>query len=438
MSLTRSLSNGASSLQAHQRRFDVISNNIANANTVGYKSSRTTFADQLSQTYSYGKSPDHSAGRGVGGVNPLQYGLGVKVGSVTLDMGQGTLELTNRPLDLAIQGDGMFVYNMKGTQLFSRAGAISRDKEGYFVDSASGAFLQGYNVIKDANGRIQKDSEGKNVLGRKVENLLISPNVLSDPRQTENVSVIGNLNSTSASGTQRTTSITIYDNQGATHNLELTFTKTANPNEYILSATLDGANLTLPNNTILFNADGTLNSPTSIVVSGTALNTAINSTNFSTAKSLRIKLADPNSLTNGLTQYAMPSSATASEQDGYQVGSLIELNVDYEGKIWGSFTNGQSEVLGQVVIAKFANQAALTKQGNNFFVVSPNSGSANIGTAGELFPSSKISSKTLEQSNVEMTQQFTDIISTQRAFEASARVITITDQMLAEINLLRR
>nr|HPO63581.1 flagellar hook-basal body complex protein [Candidatus Kapabacteria bacterium] len=124
MSLTRALCSGASSLQAHQKKMDVVSNNIANVNTVGYKSSRALFSDEFSQIQSFGRSA--TSENSSGGTNPLQYGLGVQVASVTLDMKQGNMDTTDRPLDLALQGDGFFVYSMNGKQLYSRAGAISR------------------------------------------------------------------------------------------------------------------------------------------------------------------------------------------------------------------------------------------------------------------------------------------------------------------------
>jgi flagellar hook protein FlgE len=438
MALTRSLTNGASSLQAHQSRFDVISNNISNVNTTGYKSTRANFAEQFNQIYTYGKSPDSQGGIGVGGVNPVQYGLGVKVGSVTIDTTQGNIDSTDRALDLALQGDGFFVYSQNGNQIYSRAGEIQQDETGAFVDSSTGAYLQGYNLEIDANGRIVKDSTGANILSRTVSNLSVSSNIISDPHQTENVTITGNLNSDAETGAQKSTSINIFDNQGAAHSLEITFTKSATANTYSASFSLDGTAISTANTTITFNDDGTLSTPLSIQITGANLNNAIGTNVFDTTKNLSIKLADSSSLTTGLTQYSMDSTATATEQDGYQAGSLIDLSVDTNGKIWGAFSNGESEVLGQVVIAKFANPAALTKVGNNFYDVSPNSGSPNIGTAGEIFPSTSIQSNSLEASNVDLTEEFVNIINTQRAFEAASRTITVTDQMLSEVNNLKR
>lgn len=441
MGLTRSLTAGASSLRAHQRRLDIIANNIANSNTIGYKSSRANFVDQISQVMNIGKVPDTSAsGSGSGGINPLQFGLGVRLGSIQMDMSQGILESTNRPLDLALQGDGFFVYKLNGRELFSRAGALALDRDGNLIDPSSGAFIQGYNLSVDANGKIIKNSTGLNELKGQMENLKIPPNIISPPRQTQNISISGNLSSNMEEGDERRTSISIYDNQGGVHTLTLVFTKTANQNEFTIAATIGNNNVPLSATSVTFNPDGSLNSPLTLSINAADLNTAIGAQLFdaTTPKNITIKLADPINILSGLTQYASDSTATAISQDGYQSGTLNSVYVDNTGKIWGSFTNGQTELLGQVVIAKFTNQEGLKKEGGNFYSVTPNSGLANIGTAGEIFPSTLIISSALEESNVELTREFTDMISTQRAFEAAARTVTVSDQMLAEVNLLKR
>ena len=444
MGISRSLTIGSSSLRAHQARMDVISNNIANSNTTGFKSSRATFIDQFNQTVNWGKPPDSEGGNGIGGIDPKQYGLGVKMGSISMDMAQGVIETTDRPMDLAIEGDGFFVYNFNGKQVYSRAGAISRDRDGYLVDSSTGAYLQGYNLEVDSNGTVQKDSNYVNILNRKVENLLIPPDAISAPKQSQNIYLSGNLNSSMAAGADRKTSIQVFDMQGGSHTLGLTFTKTANANEYEMTAKIDGNDIPDSINplkvTITFNNDGTLKTPLTTSITASVLNTTMGSTLFdaATPKDLVINLASTDNLLGGLTQFSGPNTATAMEQDGYQTGDLLNLSVDQKGKIWGSFTNGQSEIMGQVIISKFTNPQGLHKDGNSFFLTSPNSGLPNFGTAGEVFESTKIDSGALEQSNVDMTEQFTDMIATQRAFEASARTITVTDQMLGEINILKR
>lgn len=440
MGLSRSLSVGTSSLKAHQQKFDVISNNLANASTVGYKSNRANFEEQFNQIYTRGRKPAESGGVGAGGRNPLQMGLGVKIGSIQQNMQQGVIETTERPLDLALAGNGFFVYNLNGAEKYSRAGTISHDKGGNFVDSNTGAFLQGWNVAVDANGRVQRDSNGNTVLGGKVGNLNINKDIVSPPKQTSLVTLKGNLNSNMIAGNNRRTSINIFDNIGGVHTLELLFTKTATTNQFTLSGTLDGRNLAIPAalQTATFNADGTLNAPTSLNLSSTDLNTLLGVNVFNTTSNLSVELAPANQLLSGITQYSMPSSASFATQDGFKMGSLEDLSVDDMGNIWGAFTNGQSEVLGRVALAQFQNQEGLVRDGSNMFITSPNSGYARIGSAGDIFQSTAIKSGALEQSNVDIATQFTDMISTQRAFEAASRTITVSDTLLAEINNLKR
>ncbi len=441
MALIRSLTTGTTSLQAHQQRLDVISNNIANVNTVGYKASEATFVDQLSQVMNLGVGPSNIAQGGTGGVDPLQIGLGVRMGAVRTDFSQGSIRTTNRALDVAIAGDGFFALSSNGTQLYSRAGNFSLDKNGNLVDSVSGAFVQGYNDKVDATGKIVKDSSGTNVLDRNLTNVVISPNVKSSPRQTQNVQMAGNLNASLQTGETAQTSVSVYDNIGISHVMNLTFTKSATANEYAITGTVDGQNVTLPASaaTVTFNPDGSLSTPLSFDIKATDLNTALGSgTPFDPTKDVTIELAQSGNLLNGITQFAGQSSVNLVSQDGYAAGNLSSLSVDSTGRIFGGFTNSQTEVLGQIAVAKFTNPSGLTKQGDSLFSVSPNSGLPNIGTASDIFSSVKIEGGALEDSNVDLTTQFTDLISTQRAFEAASRTITISDQFLQEINSLKR
>lgn len=465
MALIRSLTSGTSSLKAHQQRFDVISNNIANVNTVGFKSSRATFADQFNQTFGQGSSPNAITGGGIGGVDPLQIGLGVRLGSVKQDFSQGSIQTTNRATDLALQGDGFFVVQRNGQQFYSRAGAFSFDRDGYLVDGATGAYVQGYNLQTDTQGRTLKDANNTNVLNRTIVNMQVPPSVKSAPKQTTSVTIAGNLNSSAVTGNVVNASVNVYDSQGNKQVLRLQFTKQSAANTYQLQMFLNEGTTPIPfgnpagstTQNVSFNQDGTLSTPvltqspagqpqipaTSIgdrgfVLAATSLNTVLGTASFDTSKPLYLTLAANNNLTAGLTQYNAQDTVAARGQDGYTTGDLQDLSVDQTGKVIGAFTNGQSEVLGQVIMAKFTNPGGLLKQGNNFFSTTPNSGLPSFGTAVETFPSTSISSKSIEESNVDLTDQFTDLISTQRAFEAASRTITISDQFLNEINSLKR
>jgi len=441
MGLSRSLTTGTSSLRAHQARFDVISNNLANANTIGFKSSRANFSDQLSQVRRHGLSPSGASGTGTGGLNPMEFGLGVKLSSISKDMSQGVNEITNRPLDMALNGDGFFVYNMNNRTMYSRAGAINRDKQGYLVDNMSGAYLQGYNVQKDPDGLKVKDSNYNNILSRKVESIRIEPNIKSEPKQTTSIVMGGNLDKDSMNvGDKKTTSIKVFDNTGGARSINLTFEK-ADDTSFTLTADVDG-NPLATSETVTFGSNGTLQNPFNLIISAADLNSALESDAnplFDTTRDIDVQLGDKNSLTSGsITNFTGASDITASSQNGYESGSLVGVNVGATGQILGQFTNGQSEVLGQVVVAKFINPEGMTKTGGNFFSTSANSGLPNIGTAGETFPSTTVQGESLEQSNVDLTEQFTEMISTQRAFEAASRTVTVSDQLLAETNQLKR
>lgn len=440
MGLSRSLSTGTSSLRAHQKKFDVIANNLANASTVGYKSNRVTFADQFSQTSTLGQKPD-SSGASTGGLNPIQYGLGVKVGAVQRNMDQGLIEVTGRPLDMAINGNGFFIYKADGQTKYSRAGAVVRDSNGYLVDAGSGSHLQGYNISYGPSGKPVKDSDGGNILDRSLSNLRIQPGFLSTPRQTSKIALNGNLNAQMETGEQRVTSINIFDKTGAPRELSLTFEKTATPNEYTLTGGIEGNAVTLSATTVTFNQDGSIDTPTDLTITAADLNAVLGGDLFdeTTPTDLEISLVDSDgNAFGGLTQYSSSSNATIQSQNGYEAGELLNLQVSPRGELVGTFTNGQSEVIGQVAISKFTNPEGLITSGGNFFEASPNAGTPNIGTAGETFPSSTIAGSALEQSNVDLTVEFTEMISTQRAFEAASRTVTVGDQMLAEINQLKR
>ncbi len=442
MPLIRSLTSGASSLRTHQRKMEIISNNIANVSTVGFKGASVTFSDQFSQSINFGSQPNRTGL--IGGRNPFQIGLGVQVGSIRQDFSQGSINSTTSTTDVALQGDGFFSLRYNGQDVVSRAGSFAFDSNGNFIDTATGAFVQGYNMRTDANGKVIRDDIGENVLDRVSTNLKLSPSFKSGPRQTQNVSFVGNLDIRAATGDVRTASIQVIDNQGTSRLLDLTFTKTANPGEYDLTGSISGFDIaSLPGfGPIQFNADGTLGTPLNFTVPAADLNTALGagSTAFDavTPKDVTITLSSLTDAQSGLTQFAGATTVTGREQDGYPNGNLARVQIDPTGKILGSFDNGQTEILGQLVITKFPNPSGLVKNGNNFFAASPNSGAPTLGTALEIFPSTAVIGSALEESNVDLTEQFTEMISTQRAFEAAARTITVSDQFLQEINQLKR
>lgn len=467
MGLIRSLTIGTSSLISHQSKFDVISNNLANASTIGYKSKRANFAEQLSQTQTRGKTSEAAAKYSNGGFDPVQFGLGVKLASISQNMQQGAIETTNRPLDVALQGDGFFVVQYNGQQRYTRSGAFTRDNNGYIVDSNTGAFIQGYNIATNANGIAQRTSDGQNILNKTLTNIQIPKNTVSLPRQTQEVTLKGNLNVESNSGfdSTRKSSMTIYDETGAARTLTFTFQKTATPNKWLIGVDIDGVsqgkgaegNIILdPTNaainkpafgSVTFNSDGTIASiipANPNVANPFAINFPAGSILDATGKpdkfpaAINVQLAEPKNISQGLKQCAADSSANFEKQDGFTLGELENMEVDGRGRILGAFTNGKTEVLGQIALAKFANNEGLLRTGDNYYNQAPDSGEAIIGTAVDIFPTTQMVGRALEQSNVDLTKEFTEMISTQRAFEAASRTVTVSDTLLQEINQLKR
>ncbi|HEV7535737.1 MAG TPA: flagellar hook-basal body complex protein, partial [Acidimicrobiia bacterium] len=226
--MLRSMFSGVSGLRSHQTMMDVIGNNIANVNTVGYKSASVVFQDLLSQTIRGAGVPDQSA-NGAGGTNPAQVGLGVKIAGITNNFTQGASQLTGRSTDLSIQGDGFFIVREGGQQLYTRAGSLNFDALGRLT-SADGSVLQGWTA--DATGVINPNAA--------VGDVSMPLGQSTAPSMTGNVKVGGNLPSDAAVGTQIVTSLTVYDVQGAPIDTKFTFAKTG-PDAWTVTATMPDA-----------------------------------------------------------------------------------------------------------------------------------------------------------------------------------------------------
>ncbi|MBO8127203.1 MAG: flagellar hook protein FlgE [Firmicutes bacterium] len=414
--MMRSFYAGVAGLRNHQIRMDVIGNNIANVNTIGFKASRVTFADMLYQTLGGSSAPEG----GLGGTNPRQVGLGVSVGSIDTIFTQGNIESTGRTTDLAIEGEGFFVLTGGNAERYvTRAGAFTLDEEGYLVNPA-GYRLMGWQAV---NGVINTDSDVPGIIQiRKGEEI--------PPGATTACEWGGNLDSRSAVGDTRVTSQQIYDSQGNLHELTVTFQK-AGVNTWTWTATCSSGVLTIedsagnpqPSGSVNFNLDGSFAS---------ADNFTINITGIPGVQDIVIT---PDF--SKLTQYANVSSANIEVQNGYPRGSLTSIDIDSRGVITGLYSNGRHRKLAQVAIGNFANVEGLTRVGQSMFMESNNSGELVIDqalTGGR----GVIKAGSVEMSNVDLSQQFTDMIITQRGFQANSRVITTSDEMLQELVNLKR
>ncbi|HVS67343.1 MAG TPA: flagellar hook protein FlgE [Mycobacteriales bacterium] len=407
--MLRSMYSAVSGLQAFQEMMDVVGNNIANVDTVGFKASRVEFEDTLSQVVSGATSPTANSG----GVNPQQIGLGVRVGSVDMTTTQGAIQTTGRPTDLAIQGSGYFVVSNGAQQLYTRAGSFGVDSAGNLVDP-TGAIVQGW--IADPTGKISTNGPAGNLT------LPVGSAIAPNPTSTVNLG--GNLSADDAVGDAVTSTITVYDGQGTAHSMTVTMTKTASDTWQVSASDNGGAAQAGP--ALTFDANGNLTS--------TAVPTFTITAADGTTSTVTLNLGTPGTA-NALTQFGGDTTAIAESQDGTPSGYMTSFAIGTDGTISGTFSNGTTRNLGQIAIATFNNPAGLMQQGDGHFTTTGASGNPVItapgqGQAGTLDPGA------LEQSNVDLSQEFTNLIVAQRGFEANSRVITTGDQLLqALVNL---
>jgi len=415
--MMRSLFAGVSGLRNHQIQMDVISNNIANVNTTGYKASRVTFEEAFAQQLQGASRPPGQSGSVAGGVNPVQIGLGMNIGSIDLLYTQGHLETTGVTTDLAIQGDSFFVVSDGAQNFYTRSGNFQLDADGRLVSSTNGYAVQ---------GRVAQDG----VLTDVIQDIRLPFGQKSAARATQEVAFGGNLDAEAAVGSVRATTIEVYDAMGAREEMTVSFTKASGTTWDYQITVADGTVDSGATGTLTFDAQGRLAAPvpTTPFVFTPASGAAQVSIDlgFGTAGSI-----------GGLAHFAAPSTAVVHDQDGYTMGDLERISIDPSGTVTGAFTNGVTLTLAQVAVADFNNPAGLIRSGDNMYQVSANSGSPVVGFAGE-GSQSAITSGALEMSNVDLAQEFTGMITAQRGFQSNARVITTADEMLQEIVSLKR
>jgi len=414
--MMRSLFAAVSGLRSHQTRMDVIGNNIANVNTIGFKASRVTFAESLSQLIQSASRPPTGSSGSLGGINPMQVGLGTKIASIDQVFSQGNLEATGQATDLAIQGASFFVVSDGSQSFYTRAGNFTTDADGRLVLATNGFAVQGR--VATAGVLTDTVTDIKLPFGQK-----------SAAQATTLASLGGNLDASALVGDQRQTSITIMDEQGGVHDMSVVFTKSG-PNQWDFAATVAGATVSGGDTgTLVFADDGSLVSPGSTDLVFTP-------TGFGAAQTVTVGFGTPGSI-DGLSQFASPATALIRDQNGYPMGDLTGIGIDQTGVISGSFTNGETLILGQVAMADFNNPAGMVRLTDGLYTDSANSGNPVIGFTAE-GSQSFITSGALEMSNVDLAQEFTNMITTQRGFQSNARVITTSDEMLQELVNLRR
>jgi flagellar hook protein FlgE len=406
-----SFQQGLSGLNAAAKNLDVIGNNIANSNTVGFKASTAQFSDVYAAT--------------LGGGGGTQIGLGVALTGVVAGFTQGNISVTNNPLDISVNGQGFFRLDVNGAVTYTRNGQFQLDKDGYIVNS-TGANLSGYAA--NAAGVVSTASFG---------NLRLS--TADIPAQaTTQAEVIANLDSRStplpAAGFlindpatyHSATSLSVYDSQGNPHTLSLYFVKTA-PNAWEVFAAGDGVQIGAGSaGTLAFQTDGTID---------TAATTFPSTINVPATAGAATPIAVAVDFT-GSTQFGNVFGVNQLTQDGFTSGRLAGFSIAQDGNIVARYTNGQTRTQGQVVLANFNNPNGLQPLGNNLYAETATSGQPLVGSPGSS-NLGVLQSGALEDSNVDLTAELVDMIVAQRVYQANAQTIKTQDQVLQTLVNLR-
>lgn len=419
---TRSLLAAVSGITADQTYLDEIANNVANVNTIGYKSGTVMFGDLLAEQITGATAPTTTSG----GINPVAIGSGVRVVAVNTNLAEGTIQSTGNPTDVAITGNGYLVVKDNGQQLYTRDGALTVDAKGTLT-TLSGAVVQGWNVT--ATGKINYGA---------VSNLAIPTGQAIAAKTTSRITVKGNLPAWDGTGTKPqavTQTVDAYNALGTVVPIVLTFTPTtANVWKVKATVTEKGTMKDLLPSTVKVTFDKTTGKIASFTpataatkqsTTGYVLKLAL-PTGFPTG-TLSIYLA-PSSSPNALTQFTGGTTVTVS-QNGYPSGDLATYSVSSDGVIVGKFSNGATLTLGQIALASFTNPGGLADIGNGLFQTSANSGQAQVGVAGTGIRGTLLGGE-LEGSNVNLGTELTDLITAQEAYTANTRAIVTTQTVM--------
>jgi flagellar hook protein FlgE len=403
-----------SALQAEGSGIDTTGNNLANLNTTGFKGSNVDFQDMVSQAIGNGN-------------NATSQGLGVKPPLNIQQFTQGSIQTSSSPLDCAIQGNGFFIVNgNNGAQLFTRDGSFTLNADGV-LQTQTGEDVQGWSAT----------AAGLNTSGA-IGNIVVPSGTDLPPVATTSATMDLNLNADANADATSTfsQSLQVYDSLGEAHTLTCTFVKTG-ANAWTETVTIPGADVgsnkgpqTIGTQPITFDPNTGLlltpatGAPLSLTISGLA-----DGATFPTAINLNFYNSDG---TGAITQYAQPSSLASSTQDGSAAAQLSSVAITNGGQVQATFSNGVTQVEGQIAVADIRNPDTLTNVGSNEFVASGTTAQPAIGTA-QTGGRGQILGSSLEASNVDMATQFTNLIVYQRGYEAATKVISTADQMSQDL-----
>lgn len=484
--MLRSLFTGISGLSVHQTMLDVTSNNIANVNTTGFKSASTRFEDTFSQLVRSGAAPRLNER---GGMNPAQVGLGVKLQSITQNFTGGAAQMTGRNLDTMINGDGFYVLRKtNGTSVYTRNGSFGLDAQGQVV-AADGSFVQGW--MGDKDGVINASGTPGNITlpltqtveGRPTTKVVYGGNIPAnqiymDPTQSK---------TSPDNAFQRSQIVHAYDDKGNPHDILLTFARRdfANPGsepEWELraydanaykeldetqrelttdkkgarikldvkadgSVSVGGSKVKTANTdgvlTFKFKTDGTLDEASQKALK--TVNFKLDQINVDQTKTPKeTKILQPNVTKqpinldlSAMTGFGGVNNFGQKQVDGNMAGYMTGYSVEADGTIRGTFSNGDNRPLARIAVASFANPLGLEKAGSSYFMESGNSGQPQIGEAGT-GQRGAMTGGAVEMSNVDLAAEFTNLILSQRGFQANSRVITTSDEILQELVNMKR
>ncbi|MCU9986526.1 flagellar hook protein FlgE [Mobiluncus curtisii] len=484
--MLRSLFTGISGLSVHQTMLDVTSNNIANVNTTGFKSASTRFEDTFSQLVRSGAAPRLNER---GGMNPAQVGLGVKLQSITQNFTGGAAQMTGRNLDTMINGDGFYVLRKtNGTSVYTRNGSFGVDAQGQLV-AADGSFVQGW--MGDKDGTINASGTPGNITlpltktveGRPTTKVIYGGNIPADQIYMDPTG-----SKTSPDNAfQRSQIVHAYDDKGNPHDVLLTFARNdfANPGSEPMwelraydanvfkeldetqrekltgdggarialevdgkgSVSVGGSKVkTADTDGVLnfkFKTDGTMDADSMQAMKSVKFKLdQVNVDETTTPKSS--KIVEPNVTKqpinldlSALTGFGGVNNFGQKQVDGNMAGYMTGYSVEADGTIRGTFSNGDNRALARIAVASFANPLGLEKAGSSYFVETGNSGQPQIGEAGT-GQRGAMTGGAIEMSNVDLAAEFTNLILSQRGFQANSRVITTSDEILQELVNMKR
>jgi flagellar hook protein FlgE len=387
----------------------------------GFKNS---FQDLVSQT--------------VGGasLNPLQVGLGVTTGAIAPVFSQGAIENTREATNVAIQGGGFFVVaNDDGSHAYTRAGNFSFDSDGMLV-SPDGKFVQGYTGIDPLTGAVVTTGQPSSIA--------VPPGVLRAPFATSTFTTETNLNANAATGATFTAAVQVFDSLGAPHVATITYTKQAAAGTWDYEVTVPGAEVSggtagtpfaIDSGTVAFDSNGLLTSVNGGAPADIALTTPA-WTNGAGASALSWNIVEPDGSAT-LSGFAITSATSSIRQNGSAPGTMDNITIGPDGTITATFGAGQTVNIGQLALATFNNPKGLVKLGGSLYGVSAAAGIPNVGVAGTGGRGTLIGSA-LEQSNVDIAQEFTQMILAQRGYQANSKTITVSDELLVDTLNLKR